>query len=664
MAFWNTKKDVPKDSDPGALRPSVPPDAHHIEEVAHVLDSREGPRVVDEHTPLSHETIAVQEGWQHESTPETKMKKSRLAQRSFIHMFLLAATVFFVIAVLFAGYVFYRQGNIISSENVNLVVGAPLSVGGGEELPIEITIENQNSTDIESATLLIQFPEGTRSTENPEVPLQRIRETIGDIPTGERVSRTVKAALYGGEKEMKRITVEFDYRVRGSNAVFSKKKNIDVELSASPVALTVDVLKEVSGSQLFEIAATLTSNSKTVIRDVLLNVEYPFGFSFVSSDPPAFGSGDDVWKVGDIAPGDKRTIRIRGTLVGQDNDDRAFRFAVGTTDPTDPKKIDTVFVSTVENVAIKKPFISLNIGFDGSVASPEEYSFPGGRSVGVNVQWKNNLPTRVADAVIEVKVKGGSLDRPTIRPQKGHYRSIDDTVVFDRATDDSFALLNPGDEGVSSFSFSFLPPSKAADQFLQNQEITFEASVRGRRMSGDVAIEALQNTVVKKVKVSSDIALASRVNYSDGPITNWGPIPPRAEQQTRYTITWTVTNTFNAVADAQVVVGVLPTYVRWTGVTYPPSEDIKLLENGSIVWKIGDVKPYAGYVSPTREVSFQVELLPSLIQVGTAPLLVSPAELKATDRFTNAKLTATGAALTTNIYTDSIYKKDDEFVTH
>lgn len=656
MAFWQKKKNPeldPKTVEERALEGS----ARHIEEVAHVLSSREGPKVIDEHTPLSRDPISVLEGWQHEVTPETKMKKTVKAQRSFIHMFLLAASVFFVVALLFAVYVFYRQGNIVSSENVNLVVGAPLSVGGGEELPIEITIENKNSTDIESATLLVQFPEGTRSAENHETSLQRFRDTIGSIPTGERVSRTVKAVLYGGEKEVKRITVEFDYRVRGSNAVFSKKKNIDVELSASPIALTIDVLKEVSGNQLFEISATLSSNSKTVIRDVLLTVQYPFGFSFVTADPPAFGSGNDVWKVGNIAPGDKRTIRIRGTLTGQDNDDRAFRFESGTTNPNDPKKIDTVFVSAVENVSIKKPFISLDVGFDGVTVPSENYSFSGGRPVGVNIKWKNNLPTRVADAVIEVKVKGGSLDRPTISPKKGHYRSIDDTVVFDRATNDEFALLNPGDEGTASFSFSFLPASKAADQFLQNQEITFEASVRGRRMSGDVAIESLQNTVTKNVKVSSDMALSSRVSYSDGPITNWGPIPPRAEQQTRYTVTWTVTNTFNAVADAEVLVGFLPTYVRWTGVSYPPSEDIKLLDNGAILWKIGDVKPYAGYVSPAREVSFQVELLPSLIQVGTAPLLVQAAELKGTDRFTNARLSATGGAVTTNIYTDPIFRE-------
>ncbi len=656
MAFWQKKKNTeqdPKTEQGRALEEA----AHHIEEVAHVLDSREGPKMVEEHTPLSRQTISVSEGWQHEITPETKVKKTRLAQRSFIHMFLLASVVFFVIALLFAGYVFYRQGNIVSSENVNLIVGTPLSVGGGEELPIEITIENKNSTDIESATLLIQFPEGTRSADNKETNLQRFRDTIGSIPTGERVSRTVKAVLYGGEKEVKRITVEFDYRVRGSNAVFSKKKDIDIELSTSPIALSVDVLKEVSGNQLFEITATLSSNSKTVIRDVLLNVQYPFGFSFVSADPQVFGSGKDVWKIGDVAPGDKKIIRIRGTLTGQDNDDRAFRFSVGTTDPTDPKKIDTVFVSAVENVSIKKPFISLDIGFDGTTVLTEDYSFAGGRPVGVNIKWKNNLPTRVADAVIEVKVKGAALDRPTISPKKGHYRSIDDTVVFDRATNEEFALLNPGDEGVASFVFSFLPASKAADQFLQNQEITFEASVRGRRMSGDVAIESLQNTMTKKVKVSSEMALSSRVSYSDGPITNWGPIPPRAEQQTRYTVTWTVTNTFNAVADAEVLVGFLPTYVRWTGVTYPPSENIKLLDNGAILWKIGDVKSYAGYVSPTREVSFQVELLPSLIQVGTAPLLVQAAELKGTDRFTNSRLTATGGAVSTNIYTDPIFKE-------
>lgn len=633
----------------------------HIDDVLRVLNSREGPDMRDERTPLSHEDTVARENWE-EDTPQVKtMKKRRIRERSVVKTFLGAAVLFFVVALGFSAYVFYREANVISAENVNLLVGAPLTVVGGEEVPIEITIENKNAADIQSATLLIQFPEGTRSAENRDIELQRFRDTIGDVLSGESSSRTVRAVFFGGEREVKKVNIEVDYRMRGSNAVFSKKKEIEIELSAAPIAITVDSLDEVSSNQLFEISATLSSNSQSVTSDVLMKVEYPFGFSFVSSDPPAFGSGNDVWQVGDIIPGDRRTIRIRGTLSGQDADARAFRFTVGTKANNDPKKIDTLFVSHVEEVAIKSPFIGLAINFDGAVPG-EDYAFPGGRPVTVNIDWVNNLETRVADAVIEVKVRGSVLDRPSIRVRNGHYRSIDDTIVFDRATDGDFALLNPGDRGTSAFTFSFIPPEKAADSFLQNQEITFEASVRGRRMSGDTAIETLQNAVTKKVKVSSDMSLSTRTTYSGGPIVNWGPMPPRAEQQTRYTVTWTVTNSFNAISNAQVVAPTLPTYVRWTGVTYPPSEDIKLLDNGAIVWNVGEVKPYAGYASPAREVQFQVEILPSITQIGTSPTLVHPSELTATDRFTGVRLFTTGSGANTNIFSDPLYQTGFELV--
>lgn len=663
--------DGKNDSQPNAAAPEVSGEENskktlpsgRIAEVERSLQSREGPQFTEEHTPLSRRVVTTAEGWQHEQedTPIPVIKQP-VSKHTLMKTFLIASLIFFFVAAGFSAVVFYRQANVVSTENLNMIIGAPLAVAGGEEVPLEVTIENGNTDDIESANLLMTFPDGTRAIEDLSADIPRLRETIGDIPAGERVSKTVKLAFFGTEKEVKKIAVELNYRLKGSNAVFSKKKEVSLELATSPISFSVNVLKQLSANQLFELTATVASNAKSTVNGVLLEVQYPFGFTFVSADPPTANSTNDLWQLGDIAPGERRTVRIKGRLTGQNDDARAFRFVVGDNDRFDQKKMETVFVTHTEELAIQKPFISLDLQFDGSTAG-QEYSFPGGRAVQGFVKWKNNLSTRIADAVIEVKVKGGALDRPTIRASKGFYRSIDDTIVFDRATDDTFALLNPGDEGTSAFSFSFVPPTKAADLFLQNQELTFEVSVRGRRMSGETAIESLQNSITKRVKVSSDINLSSRASYSGGFITNWGPIPPRAEQPTRYTATWSITNTFNAVDDVQVISPTLPTYVRWTGVTYPPSEDIKLLDNGSIVWNVGEVAPYTGYVTPAREVHFQVEILPSITQIGISPMLVQPAELTGTDLFTNVRLYATGNGMSTLISTDPIYDKGDEFVT-
>lgn len=649
--------DAPQQGDSKNTLPSG-----RIAEVERSLQSREGPRFSEEHTPLSRREVMTVEGWQHESEDASiPVTKQPVSKHALMKTFFIASLIFFFVAAGFSAIVFYRQANVVSVENLNMIIGAPLAVAGGEEVSFEVTIENGNTDDIESANLLMTFPDGTRAIEDLSVDIPRIRETIGDIPAGERVSKTIKVAFFGVEKEVKKIVFELNYRLKGSNAVFSKKKDVSLELATSPITLSVDVLKQLSANQLFELTATVASNAKSTVQGVLLEAQYPFGFTFVSSDPATANSTNDLWQLGDIAPGERRTIRIRGRLTGQNDDARAFRFVVGDRDRFDQKKMETVFVTHVEELAIQKPFISLDLQFDGSAAE-QEYSFPGGRSVQGFVKWKNNLSTRVADAVIEVRIKGGALDRPTIRASKGFYRSIDDTIVFDRATDNTFALLNPGDEGVVGFSFSFVPPTKAADLFLQNQELTFEVSVRGRRMSGETAIESLQNGIIKRVKVSSDINISSRSSYSGGFITNWGPIPPRAEQPTRYTATWSITNTFNAVDNVQVISPTLPTYVRWTGVTYPPSEDIKLLDNGSIVWDVGEVGPYTGFVTPPREVHFQIEILPSITQIGLSPLLVQPAELNGRDLFTGVRLYATGNGMSTVISTDPIYNKGDELV--
>jgi hypothetical protein len=636
-----------------------------IEEIKKTLFSRSAPASPDERAPLSHETLEVPVGWRESENVFQQAAQTVMPQRTAprrrrfaARMFLIAAAVFFALAVAFAAYIFYHDKNSLSLSNVDVRVVAPVSIGGGEELPLQITVDNLNNAGLESAALVIMYPDGTHDPVNREKEMPRSRDEIGTIPAGGSVTRSKKAVIFGEEHSVKKITVSLEYRVKGSNAIFEKNKSIEVEIATAPVSLAVSAIKEVSADQNFEIVATVSSNSQSVVSGILLSAEYPFGFKFVSADPQVI-AGTDTWRLGDLAPGERRIIRVRGSLSGQNDDERAFRFSVGTADRSDSKRIGTKFVTYVQNIAIKRPFIGMNIIFDGGTS--EEYTVPSGRQVAAGIRWKNNLTSRIADAVIEVRIRGASLDRSTIRPQNGFYRSVDDVVVFDRTQDSRLALLNPGDTADSVFKFNLVSPSKAASLFLQNQKITIEASVSGKRMSGDEVMDALAGSAVREVKVSSDLSMSARSSYSGSsiPIVNTGPIPPRANQETRYTVTWTLTNTFNGVSNVRVIAPPLPTYSRWTGVVYPVSENVRQADDGSIIWDVGEVKPYAGYSSPTREVSFQVSVIPSITQIEDSPEIVRPAEYSGTDRFTGQTLMGTSQNVTTNISTDPTYKDGD-----
>ena len=138
----------------------------------------------------------------------------------------------------------------------------------------------------------------------------------------------------------------------------------------------------------------------------------------------------------------------------------------------------------------------------------------------------------------------------------------------------------------------------------------------------------------------------------DAALKNSGPLPPEVEEPTTYTITWSVLNSSNTLRDA-VVKTVLPPYVNWKNVQSPQTAELTFNPiSREVVWRLGRVLPEA----TAKELSFQVELVPSLSQVGSSPALSGPVKLSAFDTFTETVVESESAAVTTELKTDQNYK--------
>ena len=70
----------------------------------------------------------------------------------------------------------------------------------------------------------------------------------------------------------------------------------------------VDTPKNVTAGQEFEIIIEIFSNSYRIVKDFLLEADYPFGFDFKDSNiKPSYR--DNIWNFGDIAPNSKRILK-------------------------------------------------------------------------------------------------------------------------------------------------------------------------------------------------------------------------------------------------------------------------------------------------------------------------------------------------------------------
>lgn len=578
---------------------------------------------------------------------------------SYFAKFLIGSFVFFITAVGIGAYLFFNGSNIVSANNVDIAISGPVSVAGGEAFDMNVQVVNKNSIKLELVDLSATFPAGTANPDDVTQDMKDYRQLLDDIAPGGVDQKTVRTVLFGEENTKKTIQFKVEYRVAGSNAVFTKLKTYDVIVSSSPLSLNVSTFKEVTSGQEFEVTVDVVSNSKNTLRNLILKGVYPAGFTFASSDPKPTGN-NATWIIGDLPAKGTKTITIKGRIDGQDDESRVFRFMAGAQGTKNDKTIGTQYIAASQNLTIKKPFMSVNISMAGDET---EAPFIGrfNSTIEVGVSWFNNLDIPITNAEIHVKLAGSAFDKYSVSPRDGLYQSANNEIVWTSATTKDLGSVAPGDGGRVIFTLTPRDTSSGGRAVL-NPNLLVTVNVKGSRLSETNVPETITSSAVRGVKIASNVSLASQIVRAVGPFVNTGPIPPRAEQQTTYTVIWSVYNTSSNVSSGQVV-ATLPPYMKWLGNISPTSEDMRYNEtSGQVVWNIGNVAPYTGSGGTKREVAFQVALTPSVSQIGQMVNLIGDANLSGNDDFTGLQVRDMKQSMDTR-YSDASFKDGNEIVT-
>jgi hypothetical protein len=359
--------------------------------------------------------------------------------------------------------------------------------------------------------------------------------------------------------------------------------------------------------------------------------------------------------LGDIPPQSKRQIIIKGRLEGSNEDIRVFKFKVGAPSTKNPNVIGTEYMNISQEVSISKPFVDLKIAVDGSESPTYSVASSFDRSKNVEIYWYNNLPNSLSNMSIVAKLEGNSYDKSLINPSEGYYRSSTNEIIWDTRTNPDFVSVGSGDSG--KVSFGVTPANFSSEtRLITNPKILITASVSGKRTQEINVPSAVIGAKTKEIRVSALPILNTRVVRDIGPFANTGPIPPKAEKASTYTVIWTVDSTVNSLSNVYIS-AVLPPYVKWLNKVSPDTENIDFSSTtGAVTWKVGSVSAFSQNSGRTRQVAFQISFEPSAIQVGTSQILVEDTALEAQDDFTGEKLSAKSNFLTTVFSTDPSYR--------
>lgn len=594
----------------------------------------------DSRAPLEENAQGVlPRAWEESDIVQHTMHGGKRKVR-FASMFFTGTVLFFLAALGVASYFFYFGSNTVSVDKISIDVQGPVTIAGGDTVPLLVTITNNNPVAIENATIEITFPNGTRSATDVRQAYPRFVEDLGGLASGASITRSIKVVLFGGAGQDISLPISLSFGTAGSNATFVKKVVHSLAISSTPLSLSVDALSETVSGKPLSFTLTVRSNATVPLNNIVLSGVFPFGFTVDSSSVPL---NDSSFLLGTLAPGSTKTVTLSGTLVGQDKEQRVFHFTVGTANTANDQAVAVAYMTQDVSVAIAAPFLATTLAINGNTGSDVVLA-PGGHQT-VSFSYVNTLTTNITNATVAITISGAAVDYDSIQSSGGFYRSSDHTILFSRDTEPTLAQLAPGASGVGDFSFSTLPTTALG----VSPTVSFTVSVAGTRVGQSNVPEGVSSSVTKSAKVATTVVFSVYSLHASGPFSSSGPVPPHPNQATTYTVVMNAQNEGSPVAGG-LVTTILPSYVSYTGMTSGAGSFSYNEKTRTVTWSIGELAQKS-----SAQRAFQVSLTPSTSQKGSAPALTDKISFSGYDRFAGVQIPLTANPVTTDTSRDPGY---------
>lgn len=575
--------------------------------------------------------------------PEDDLEKWRQHHKeeklptSFYRKVFYGVFFFFLVTAIVAFLSVYQGKKTVSGDRISLEILARPFMDGGENLEVQVRIQNYNEQPLEIPDLLISYPKDSRNKEE----LTFMRRSLEDIPLDGQSIEEFDITLFGQEGEVREIKATLEYRIPGSTAIFLKETTHEVIIRSTPSVFTVEAPTEVVRNQPFTLNISTSSNANTVITDSLVTVTYPRGFEFISANPEP-DILNNTWSI-PFLKDQPEVITVTGRLSAFEGQAQSFRLNFGSRKETNQSEIETVYNALVHTVEVITPFINTSLLVNGE--RTPTLTIKGGEEVSGELTFTNTLSGVLRDVVISLGIDGSLYTPQGIRAQNGFFNSNTNTITWDKGTLSSLETLQAGETVTVSFT---LPTQELIGRTGSLIEPTLNLSVDVAGSETNGRRREAQKVTEVTVLANSDIQFDTELAYGTGPFQNFGPMPPVVNTETSYTLNLAISNSSNEVRDAELSF-FLPNYVRYEEVMAPSLERSKVRYNPQtreITWNIGDLRAGLGVnESQGKTLSLQLLVTPSLSQVGSPVTITSDITLSGFDTFTDTRLNFRKAAV-------------------
>ncbi len=554
----------------------------------------------------------------------------------------------FVLALIFiAGglilFFFYRSS--FSEGGVEFKINGPVETSSGEKVSYEVEYSNNNKEMLRDLKLTFFYPPESVVVKDGQVS-QFLTENIKlpDLGSGQSNKVEFSAYLVGDRGDIKKARSLLVYSPEKVRSTFEKEATLATNISSLAVSLTLVAPPNTVSGQEVAYLLDYRNESPEDLSDLKLKFAYPDGFSQTRTDPLPSVS-PNIWDIKSIKSGEGKRISVFGTLRGSERESKQVAVVL-------QRKVDGIFIDyekASSTTVISTPPLSTKISVNGK----SNYIAQPGDELNYEIKFANNTDVSLLGITVSVKLDGSMFDLSSLLSD-GFFESSSRTVTWNASVSPLLNRLAARQEGAVNFRVKL--KSNFAGSGLGAKDFVIKVSAKAETATVPAGFDLEKLTAESELvtKIASLPVLSQTAFYKDETFGNTGPIPPKVNKKTFYTVLWEVSNSSGEFSKIRVK-GVLPVGTNWenkaraSGQLPAPS-----FKTGSreVVWDLGALPSGVGNQFPKYQAWFQISFTPSSNNVGQTIKLMQDTFMDGEDTFTKQAISVKVKDITTDDLVD------------
>lgn len=535
--------------------------------------------------------------------------------------YVFAIVLGFIIIGALAFFAFWpRQEERTEKAKVELTIDAPETAQSGGEVIYKIKVLNQDPAKLVDMNLELVYDDGVSyvSSSPKAENLSGSSYKVPDLSTGQNAVIIIKTLAQGNVNEDKRLVARLRYQFDNFNSPFTVEASHEVRLVAADVVLDLSGPEQANTSDVAKYELFYRNSSKRDIDNARIEIKYPEGFDFGSSEPSTSLS-NNIWNIGTLKANANGKITFQGSFKSA-KANQGFNFNAEFLVTDDNGEFFTQSSASFVTTITSRP-LSVEAKLTGS--SSDGIVDPGS-NVTVEFQFKNN--TQVVNTGVQViaQIESDAIVPGSIKTESGYVQ--DQTITWNGSSLGLLEQLNPNDGGTVKFQFAIKQPATSSDN--KNLIITIKPRIKSNQNSSLIPGADVE------LKISSPSKLTGGVSHIGG------ELPPKVGMQSSFKVTLNLSNNSNDYRNG-VLVGYVPVGISYDSASLTQSERSLVKfdsTTGKLTWDLGQLLAHSGVSRSDRSLEFTVKLTPSSSQVGQSPVLFKNITFNAVDDFTGQNI--------------------------